>query len=346
MHLPPGSPRGAFAGPRVRQDVLSRSIFFAPCSPRIRGVVNYGLFSPGSPSLRSHFVRDACGTSRPTGSTSMKPRVSIRLFGRFSLHCADEELLARASGRAKEIFGYLAVNRSAPVSREFLAGLISGDASSEKSRKVVRQALWNLRVALVGSRGADAKHILKISGGWVELLTEDVWVDLAEFERAAVRRTPVLPESTPHPDAKRWAHAIELYRGDLLQGWYQDWCMEERERLRQIYLETLDALIAACESQRDVNSGVAYAIRALHSDPARECTHRALMRLYCLSGDRAGAVRQYEQCEKTLGTELGIEPDDETKALYRSIRSGHRHAPMLPAAEEPLLTLRSRRGKV
>jgi len=268
----------------------------------------------------------------------MKPRVSIRLFGKFSLHCADEELLARASGRAKEIFGYLAVNRCTPVSREFLAGLISRDASSKKSRKSVRQALWNLRAALVGANGADARHILRISDGSVELLTEDVWLDLAEFERAAV-------------DAKRWAHAVELYRGDLLQGWYQDWCLEERERLRQIYLETLDALVAACESQRDVNAGVAYAIRALHADPARECTHRALMRLYCLSGDRAAAVRQYEQCEKILRSELGIEPDDETKALYRSIRSGHRQPPTPPASAEPIpasppLTLRSRRGKL
>jgi two-component SAPR family response regulator len=192
----------------------------------------------------------------------------------------------------------------------------------------------------------DASHVVQVSDGWVELRVDDVWLDLAEFERAAVRRTPTEPASAPRPDAKRWAQAVELYRGDLLQGWYPDWCLEERERLRQIYLETLDALVAACESNHDVNAGVAYAVRAHHTDPARECTHRALMRLYCLSGDRAAAVRQYEQCEKILRTELGIEPDDETKALYRSIRSGHRQPPTPPASEEPLPTLRSRRGRL
>lgn len=275
----------------------------------------------------------------------MKPRVSIRLFGKFSLHCADEELLAHASGRAKEIFGYLAVHRGAAVPREVLAGLIARDTSTERSRKALRQALWNLRAALVGANGRDASHVLRVSDGWVELLTEDVWLDLVEFERAAVRRTPTEPASAPRSDAKRWAQAVELYRGDLLQGWYQDWCLEERERLRQIYLETLDALVAACESNHDVNAGVEYAVRALHTDPARECTHRALMRLYCLSGDRAAAVRQYEQCEKILRTELGIEPDDETKALYRSIRSGHRQPPTPPEESEPL-ALRPRRPKI
>jgi len=276
----------------------------------------------------------------------MKPRVSIRLFGKFSLHCDDEELLARASGRAKEIFGYLAVNRGTAVPRETLAGLIARDTSSERSRKALRQALWNLRAALVGANGTDASHVVRVSDGWVELHTDDVWLDLGEFERAAVRRTPTGPASAPRPDPKRWAHAVELYRGDLLQGWYQDWCLEERERLRQIYLETLDALVFVCESNHDVNAGVAYAVRAHHTDPARECTHRALMRLYCLSGDRAAAVRQYEQCEKILRTELGIEPDDETKALYRSIRSGHRHPPTPPAAEEPLPALRAKRGRL
>jgi len=275
----------------------------------------------------------------------MKPRVSLRLFGRFSLLCGDRDLMAHASGRAKEILGYLAVSRRTPVSRETLAGLLSGDVTLERSRKALRQALWRLKADLSGPDGSDASGILAVSDDWIELRTDEMWIDLDEFERAAVRRTPMEREVVPPPDPKRWAQAVELYRGEFLQGWDQEWCVAERERLRQIYLETLDALVASCEANKDVNAGVAYAVRALHTDPARECTHRALMRLYVRSGDRAAAVRQYEQCEKILRTELRIEPDDETKALYRSIRSGHRLPPALPEASEPL-ALRPRRPKI
>jgi DNA-binding SARP family transcriptional activator len=71
------------------------------------------------------------------------------------------------------------------------------------------------------------------------------------------------------------------------------------------------------------------------------------MRLYFKSGDRAAAARQYERCAEVLRNELRIEPDDETKALYRAIRSGHRLPPALPAESESApMTLRPRRPKI
>ena len=268
----------------------------------------------------------------------MKPRIAIRLFGKFSLRCRDRELLAHVSKGAREVLGYLLVHRGAPVPRETLAGLIAPHASLDRSRKALRQALWSLRSHLLGEDGMDVSHILEASDGWVQLRADDAWLDVREFEEAAVRRTPVERADPAAPDPARLAQSIELYRGDLLQGWYQDWCLVERERLRQIYLETLDALVGMCESNRDVNAGVAYGIRALHSDPARECTHRSLMRLYCLSGDRASAIRQYDRCVEALRAELGVEPEEETKELARSIRAGNR--PGCETLEAPALDRR------
>ena len=272
----------------------------------------------------------------------MKPRISIRLFGKFSLRCRDQELLAHVSKGAREILGYLLVHRSAPVPRETLAGLIAPHASLERSRKALRQALWSLRSHLLAGDGVDVSHILEMSDGWIQLRIDEAWLDVREFEHLAVRRGPVARSDLPAPDSTRLAQSIELYRGDLLQGWYQDWCLEERERLRQIYLETLDALVATCELNRDVNAGVAYGIRALHSDPARECTHRSLMRLYCLSGDRASAIRQYDRCVEALRTELGVEPEEQTKDLDRAIRAGTRGLTDQAGLDRRPLTLKRR----
>ena len=185
----------------------------------------------------------------------------------------------------------------------------------------MRQALWQLRANLAAHPGAD--RILRVDSDWVQLVLDDrVWLDVAEFERIAAGRSTPASENLPANGAAPLAEAVEIYRGEFLEGWFQGWCLEERERLRQIYLESLDALVAQCESDRDVKAGVAYATLALHTDSARECTHRSLMRLYCLAGDRASALRQYERCCSALRQELGLGPDDETKGLERAIRTG------------------------
>ena len=46
------------------------------------------------------------------------------------------------------------------------------------------------------------------------------------------------------------------------------------------------------------------------------------MRAYALSGQRGMALAQYESCQRILETELGIEPELETTALYDQIRRG------------------------
>jgi DNA-binding SARP family transcriptional activator len=240
----------------------------------------------------------------------MKPRITIRLFGRLSVHCDDQELLVHTSSRAKEILCYLILSRRTPVRRERLAAIISGDPHPDRSRKALRHALWQLRADLFFDLGPLHERVLRVEHEWIQFHPGDgVWLDLAEFEAAA-------------KDPQRAAHAIGLYREELLQGWDQDWCVEERERLRQIYLETLDTLIALSEADGDTKSGVAHGLLALHNDPSREWTHRALMRLYAAHGDRHSALEQYQQCLSAL-RELGLLPDDQTKALVQRIREGH-----------------------
>src|SRR5438876_1093845 len=96
--------------------------------------------------------------------------------------------------------------------------------------------------------------------------------------------------------------------GYLLQGCYQDWCLCERERLQQLYLGALDRLMEYSEIHGEYAAGLTYGGRILRLDCARERTHRGMMRLYHLNGDRTAALRQYERCAATLKKELGVLP--------------------------------------
>ncbi|MCB0152922.1 MAG: bacterial transcriptional activator domain-containing protein, partial [Caldilineaceae bacterium] len=112
----------------------------------------------------------------------------------------------------------------------------------------------------------------------------------------------------------------ELYDGDLLEGWYHDWCIFERERLQGMYLAMLDKLVAHAECMADFATAVHYCELSLRCDPARERTHRRLMRLHALAGNRTAALRQFELCRAMLADELGVEPAQSTVALYEHIR--------------------------
>jgi DNA-binding SARP family transcriptional activator len=251
----------------------------------------------------------------------MKSRIAIRLFGKFSVHCGEQELLVHTSGKAKVILAYLAVNRRAPVLRESLADLISDESSPEKSRKALRQALWQLHEGVGCNKSAVNYTLIDADKRWAQLARgEHLWVDVDEFEHAA--RTPGDSGLEPSPDTKSLRHAVELYRGEFLQGWHQEWCVSGRERLRQIYLKTLDRLLLHFEAEQNGEAGIAYATLALGVDPARECTHRSLMRLYSAAGDRSSALHQYERCCAALRNELGIGPDANTRALEKEVRAG------------------------
>jgi len=62
--------------------------------------------------------------------------------------------------------------------------------------------------------------------------------------------------------------AVSLYSGDLLEGWFQDWCLYHRERLQSIYLTMLDKLIAFCEFHHEYENGLALGEHLLRQDGA------------------------------------------------------------------------------
>jgi DNA-binding SARP family transcriptional activator len=129
--------------------------------------------------------------------------------------------------------------------------------------------------------------------------------------------------------------AVRLYRGDLVEGWYHDWCLYERERLQNMYLAMLDKLICYYEAHRKFELGLLYGSIILRYDRAHERTHRQLMNLQYLSGNRTAALRQFERCVAALDEELGVKPDKLTTALYQKIRAAELEAGASPAAAAP-----------
>lgn len=247
----------------------------------------------------------------------------VRLFGRFDASYGEQMLEGLEANKVQELFCYLLVHRDRPQSREALADALWCDLPDSQSRKHLRQTLWQLNTALVSQLGHLGDPVLLVDCHWVRVNPNaDLWLDVAAFEQAYALAKDTHGSGLDPPRYQLLRDAVGLYRGELLVTCYQDWCLLERERLHNMHLISLDKLMDYCEASGEYEAALDFGARSLAYEEAREATHRRLMRLHYLAGDRTAALHQYERCVSLLRRELGVEPADSTVALYHQIRSG------------------------
>jgi len=287
--------------------------------------------------------------------TCLQPGTRVYLFGQFCLQHSDHVYQHFESSKALELFCYLLVNRGNPQPREVLSALLWGDSSAARSKKNLRQVLWQLQGILrasvipdtpaagsssaagsspaAGTDAAAACPILDIDHAWVRINEQaGLWIDVEQFEHAYTAFHAHSGLNLSDSDAQCLKEAVQLYQGDLLEGWYQDWCLFERERMQNMFFEMLEKLMAYSEMHRQYDEGIDHGARILRIDRARERTYRSLMRLNFLAGDRTEALRQYERCEAALREELGVEPSQSTKDLRLQILNENVRPPVAPPA--------------
>ncbi len=233
----------------------------------------------------------------------MRSGLQVQLFREFNLFYAGVPLTTINTPRLQSLLAYCILHRNAPQSRPHLAFLLWPDSSESQARTNLRNLIYLLRQAL-----PEPDTYLCVNGLMLQWQPEAPFtLDVADFERAIAQGN--LEE------------AIALYQGELLPGCYDDWLVPERERLQQMFLETLERLLRQTEKRGDYHAALGHAHHLLRQDPLREDTYRHLMRLYALSGDRIGVVRTYDTCANVLRRELSIEPTPETHQAYeRSLR--------------------------
>lgn len=250
---------------------------------------------------------------------SLMCQFKVHTFGQFAAEYIECPPIRFASSKEQELLSYLVLRRGRRHARELLASVLWGDATADRSKKYLRTELWRLRTDTMPPDGSPP--VVKATREWIRINPQaDVWSDASVLESThdLVRGKPA--ERLTPQEAALLEEAIQLYEGRLLEGWYQDWCQAERERLHQVYLDIADKLMAYSEIHGHHDAGIALGLRVMTEEPMRERTHRRLMRLYYHAGDRASALEQYDRCESILCESLGVEPSAETRALYQQLR--------------------------
>lgn len=229
--------------------------------------------------------------------------------------CSDGRLLLNPpTQKSQSLLAYLVIHRSQPQPRDRLAGLFFGERPERKAHRSLSTALWHIHRSL-----PDEFALLNDSHAVQFDPHSHLWLDLEEFKALASRADPAALQS-----------AIALYRGDFLDGFYDDWIISERYRLEALYLEALTRLMDLNEARRDYPAALSTALGLLDRDFLREDAHRLAMRAYCHLGQRRAALEQYARCRQTLSEELNIVPMIETTQLYQAILQGRFEASPLP----------------
>lgn len=266
----------------------------------------------------------------------MEP-IRISMFGTLRVQQGKVDLPGFEARKVQELLCYLLLHRDQVQNRERLASLFWGNQTTANSRKYLRQTLWQLQSALEPRTGANEPALLADDECIRINPAAPLWVDVAALEDAFLAVQRIHGAQLSEAQAEALEGAVSIYQADLLEGWYSDWCIFERERLQSIYLGALDKLVTGCEARQEYGRGIEHAAAILRCDRARERTYRNMMRMHYLAGDRTRALRDFEMCVAALKDELGVDPARSTVALYEEIRDDRLgamapHAPHSPPA--------------
>jgi DNA-binding SARP family transcriptional activator len=201
--------------------------------------------------------------------------VRIHLFGRPHLTEDEAPLKFKAPARALSLLTYLFVNGAAPLTRDAVAFALWPDDMEADARANLRRHLFYLTNDVLPAAAPKTPWIVadKRTIGWNP--AAPAWCDVRAFERLAA-------------DPAAGAEAVALYRGDLLEGFDDEWLEAPRERLRELQVGLLLSLIASSRASGAHAAGIGYARQLLTVDPWREDGIRALIELRNVAGAARG----------------------------------------------------------
>ncbi len=238
----------------------------------------------------------------------------VHLFGGVRVERDNLDGDLHLTRRVQALLAYLLL-QPRPHPREVLADLLWGEQDASRARSCLSTTLWRLRRALADGGYTDNLLVTTPAGEVGIDREQGVWLDVATFESEARRVMRQPPNAATATNVAALEGALHLYTGDLLEGFYDDWALRERERIRSLYLSSLHYLLRYYQHQGDSARALTYGTGILDLDPLREDIHRAVIRLYLAAGQRTQALRQYDACRRLLAEELGIDPMPETQRL-------------------------------
>ncbi|MCX4695755.1 BTAD domain-containing putative transcriptional regulator [Streptomyces sp. NBC_01408] len=203
---------------------------------------------------------------------------------------------------SKRLLAFVALH-GGRVERRHAAGTLWPSGDDLRAAGNLRSALWRLKAAGIDLLDSDKCSLSVREHTVVDLYVLYGWASRLISGNAATEDLCALKWRT---DAL-----------DLLPGWYDDWVLLERERVRQRLLHALEALSRQLSRVGRHAEAVESALVAVSAEPLRESAQRALIEAHLAEGNLVEALRGYDAYRGLTRRELGVEPGRELSSLIR-----------------------------
>jgi DNA-binding SARP family transcriptional activator len=271
------------------------------------------MFAPPFPLIpRGGSERSGQHRTKPDGKESEPSRrdgrrhASIALLGPLAATAGTQA--HRLRSKARQLLAYLALHPQGATTDE-LASAVFADLAEDRARRRVWRSISEVRAELgdVLARKGD-RYLLDRTVVAIDIDEFDLFLAQAHTETGAAR-------------ARLLERGLALVRGDPLADTDYPWAAGEVRHLRAKIVALLHELGELRLADGDATGAIAAAERALEFETEDESAQRLAMRAESALGLRDAIVERYEQLRIELDQRFGLEPEQETRALYRRLLS-------------------------
>lgn len=226
----------------------------------------------------------------------------IELLGGLKVQILDRQITRFQTQKTGALLAHLAMQPERQLAREMVAETLWPNGEPNAIRNRLNQAVSSLRRQLHPPEMGSTR-VLLANHNQLGLNWDIVKVDVFEFQHLI--RGAQDPLSTAE-QVQMLQRAVELYKGELLAGMFEDWCLHDRLHLSELCVEAMDKLIRHLVEQGLLEEALDIANRRLMFDQDDEAAHAKLIRLYLRMGRPRAALRQFDEIRQR-NADLGLE---------------------------------------
>jgi DNA-binding SARP family transcriptional activator len=221
--------------------------------------------------------------------------------------------------RARDIFCYIATSKHRRVAKDVLIEAFWPDEDPATVEKNFHPTISHIRKAL-NSRQTFKQNFIIYRDGAYQLNPELSYsIDTEEFENLVGQAESAKRAKNAATLRESLETAHNIYRGEFMPGIYEDWAEERRNFYSEQKVRVVSGLAKLAVSEKKWTAALKYGSEVLSDDPFREDMHRLVMKVLASQGKPANVKKHFEEFEKLMKKELGIEPASETRRVYQEL---------------------------
>ena len=224
-------------------------------------------------------------------------KIICKLFGYPKIY-EDEKEIFLPTGKLTAFFYYILLKKV--VSRDEVAGMFWASSNEQNAKISLRNALHKIR------KSFREDVILSPNKSILTLNKDlDIEIDVEKFQKDPLKN-------------------FELYTGDFLKGFYVKesidfdyWVLEINTFYKELFIKTAEEKIEKDFLENRFEGLETSITSLLATDNFNDKAYLYLMKFYKQKGRYDKIINEYKNIEKLMEDELGIEPPDEIKNIYR-----------------------------